>query len=493
MSSMAQSSTSMVAIPRLLSIGILNIAIALSLLVIGTPIGWVVVFLLWFDAVVYCWFSLRERALLAGFLVSFSVFLLGRQVLINVFRYRIEINDPQGEAHLQLSLAISLISLLIFYAIAEKASKKHKYPVGGYQSSVSGEMITSAASLVFFTSLGVAFVSVAVRSLFVIRYGYMAKNIDYYSVYLPSHPIWYVADKIEQVATVSFWIVLGSLPSKRLMRIAVPLYLVYLTGTLLTGQRTIFATGLLAIGIYLISRYGLTENRQRAGIKYVLLGLVSIPLAFLLLSWVANLRGLGGGGETPIQRMLNFVYDQGVSSRVIYNAYVNHDSLPSNLNPLMEWTRTGWVARLLGYTVNAGNTVDHALDGSSFTHSLGYTILPDLYLQGDAPGTSFVAELYFQGGLPLLVIGCGVLAFLLQRCAQLDPNRPVFTGLKIAVIPTLLFMPRGAISSPLTFWLAPSTLATVSFIVLLSAAVQRSIVSEPNSYKSLGLTEASEL
>jgi len=489
MQPMPNASRGISAIPRFLGLGILNMVLTLSLLIIGTPVGWVIVFLLWFDAIVYCWFSLRERALLAGFLVSFFVFLLGRQVLINVFKYRIEVNDPKGEIHLQLSLAIALASLLIFYIIVEKMSKKPVFPVGNLQNSARGRSITSAASVVFFVSLAVAFLSVSVRALFVLRYGYVAKNIEYYSAYLPSHPIWYVADKVEQIANVSFWILLGSLPPKRTMRIAIPLYLLYLTSTLVTGQRTIFTTGCMAIGIYLISRYGLSENRQKTGIKYILLAIVAIPLVTLLLSWVANWRGLGGGGDTPIQRMLNFVYDQGVSSRVIYNAYVNHDSLPTNLNPLLEWTRTGWVARLLGYTVNAGNTVDHALDGSSFTHALGYTILPDSYLQGDAPGTSFVAEFYFQGGFPLLVIGCGVLAFLLQRCCQLDPKRPVLTGIKIAVMPTLLFMPRGAVSSPLTFWLAPSTLATVGFVVLLSAAVQRSVIGELTTYKLPGISE----
>jgi oligosaccharide repeat unit polymerase len=324
----------------------------------------------------------------------------------------------------------------------------------------------SAALMVYAASITIAFVSVGTRAYQAQRFGYTWMYLEYDATFLASHPLLYLADRIEQVATVAFWMLLAAQPTRRVMRLTVPLYVLYLLVTVLTGQRGALVAGVLTLGVYYITRYGVSGIRGR--VRVVIAAVVGAPLAFLGLAEVASRRGLGGGGGSALARIVQFVYDQGVTSRVIYNDYVYASLIPANTNPLLEWTRTGLLGRLLGYQVHAGNTVEHALDGSSFTHGSGYAILGDLYLQGQGTGTSFIAELFHQGGYPLVAVGSLVIAVLLQRCARLDPAKPIFSGFKFSVIPTLLYIARGPISSPLTFWLAPATLGAVLLIVGLT-------------------------
>lgn len=157
--------------------------------------------------------------------------------------------------------------------------------------------------------------------------------------------------------------------------------------------------------------------------KKMIVGIILI-LPFLAVFVSAYNIWREGGNASSLnffEGILNFFYDQGVTGNVLKRAYMYKNQIPKQIYTL-EFLHSGILARLFNIKVYHGNTVDHAMYGGSFTHTLGYTVMNSAYLAGRGTGSSYIAELYQDFGYTGIILGNILYSFLLARITKNEDN-----------------------------------------------------------------------
>lgn len=453
-----------------------NLVVVLAALCTQASAEWVLVVLLWLNAALYAAADLGRRAILLAFLLSFFVLLLGREITIDFFRYESRWDPPGETRHLQACLVLSLVGLWAGSRAQERWGERimaaraalPQEPRRALREVVEPE----AVRVIFLLVLAVSLASVAMRAQFVLSHGYLAFYTEFSQVEGGSGPL-FALRRIELMLPMVLGIHLGMFPPRREVRQVTAAWAVYLLLSLGTGQRGLFVGGVALIVAYWVLRHRMDpEGGWRLGTAGRVVGAVLVPVTAVGLTAVESARGVGAVAADPDSRnaVLQMFYGQGVSSSVIRNAYTYADFIPDTLYTA-EFLRTGFVGRLLGFKVYYGNTVEHALEGGSFTHAFGYTLLGPAYLTGRGTGSSYIAELYFDFGYVGVLLGSAVLGALCVWSCTLVPGQAVRNGLRLVIVPSLLWSPRGSATGFLTTWLSPSVLITLGVVVTASTMV----------------------
>lgn len=467
--------------------------LAVFALALGTQasLPWALILLLWLNVLLFAAARMAERTILAAFLVSFFVLLLGREITVDFFRYETS-QAPAGQtAHLQWCLVLSLIGILVGALAVSvwRASKPHLRAAGSTagtgsnrggglgharKSAPDGGTVLADPSIVrflFWVTLALSLISVALRARYVLANGYLSYYTDFSDLEDASGSM-YGLRRIEIMLPLVLTIYLGLFPPRRQVTAASIGWAVYLALSLLTGQRGTFVGGVVIILAYWIVRARQDPpGAWRIGRTGRIVGAVSVPLVAVALAAVESARGVGAvasdtAGRNPILQLL---YGQGVSSTVVRNAYTYADFIPKDWYT-GEFLHSGLPARLLGYQVYHGNTVEHALHGGSFTHAFAYTLLGPQYLSGRGTGSSYIAELFYDYGYAGVLVGGAVYGAVCIWACTLVKGQPLRNGLRLVIVPTLLWAPRGSATGFLSTWLTPSVLVALLGVTVLSLA-----------------------
>ncbi len=459
-----------------------NLAVvALALFTQASP-SWTLILLLWLNAVLFAAARLVERTILAAFLMSFFVLLLGREITIDFFRYETSQAPPGQTEHLQLCLALSLLGIVAGASAVSALQARRRRPhmpseeTGhGYAAAARpGGTVLADPSIVrclFWVTLALSLISVALRARYVLANGYLSYYTDFSDLEDASGSL-YGLRRIEIMLPLMLTIYLGLFPPRRQVTAAATGWAAYLVLSLLTGQRGTFVGG-----VVIILAYWIVRSRQdppgawRIGTTGRIVGAIAVPLMAAVLAAVESARGVGAvasdtDGRNPILQLL---YGQGVSSTVVRNAYAYADFIPRDWY-MGEFLHSGLLARLLGYQVYHGNTVEHALHGGSFTHAFAYTLLGPQYLSGRGTGSSFIAELFYDYGYAGVLVGGAVYGALCVWACHLVKGRPLSNGLRLMIVPVVLWAPRGSATGFLSTWLTPSVVVALAAVSILSLA-----------------------
>ena len=120
----------------------------------------------------------------------------------------------------------------------------------------------------------------------------------------------------------------------------------------------------------------------------------------------------------------NFVVDffnkQGISAAVIGKGYDLKDSIAEigghhySLGTISNYLTQNVVARtIFGINRINLNSVEAATSGNSYGSTMAYIRFRSSYLNGVGCGTSYIAELYHDGGMILLIIGSTLVAAIM--------------------------------------------------------------------------------
>ncbi|QHO91317.1 hypothetical protein CWT12_08315 [Actinomyces sp. 432] len=480
--------------PGIVVVGALsNLVVVALALSTQASVAWTLILLLWLNAFLFAAARMASRTILAAFLVSFFLLLLGREITIDFFRYETTQAPPGQTEHLQLCLALSLLGIMLGATATEawRGRARHLFrsdesapgpdeptdSVGGRAGAAldaRGATVLADPSIVrflFWATLVLSLISVGLRARYVLANGYLSYYTEFSDLEDASGSM-YGLRRIEVMLPLMLAIHLGVFPPRREVTAAVTGWAAYLFLSLLTGQRGTFVGGLVIILAYWIVRARQdSSGTWRVGAIGRIAGAVAVPLVAVVLTAVESARGVGAvasdtAGRNPVLQLL---YGQGVSSTVVRNAYTYADFIPRDWYT-GEFLHSGLPARLLGYQVYHGNTVEHALNGGSFTHAFAYTLLGPQYLTGRGTGSSFIAELFYDYGYAGVLLGGAVYGAVCIWACNLIKGQPLRNGLKLMIVPTLLWAPRGSATGFLASWLTPSVVVALGAVTTLSLA-----------------------
>lgn len=440
--------------------------LALVSVIAGADPMFVLVMITWINMMFYAHINLKDRSMLFAFLIAFFVFLLGRDFVQQFFGYQKENFAKDVQFHAYLSYLITLITIGIFYRLFSQHRGKSRRKRTEYATQIAKVLlIRKLSQYVYYFSWIFAILSKIIVGSFVSARGFTDYYTDY-SEYLSGNIWLYLISKIELMMPAAWCIYLATRPSKKQIKWPLLFYIVYLIFSLGGGQRSTSMLGILFLFVYFVYRQGLNPDEAWITRKMMIFGILAIPCLAVFAS-VYNIWREGGNleGVNFFESFVKFFYDQGVTSNVMKRAYMYKDKIPSNQIYTLEFLHSGILARLLGITVYHGNTVDHALLGGSFTHSLGYVVMGNSYLAGRGTGSCYIAELY-QDFRYLGVLGGSILyAYLFANIANRNKDEKVFwTALRFMVITQLLWAPRGSFTGFISQNLTPTALATIVFV-----------------------------
>lgn len=441
-----------------------------------TRLWWAAVLLTWVNLMLYCLRDFSRRVYLFSFLVAYFIFLLGRDTMSELFDYEVSFYEDSVFAHLSLSLTLAMIGVFLGHFMMSRWQKhreaQDRQRFRGWDDLDPRAVgIAQAAGIVFWLSFPFALYYEIDRVMLVLASGYA----DLYSEAFRTSSATGFMGLVSQATlanSAALAIFLATMPRLKRARPVMLAWFLTILLSLGTGQRSTFITGVLFLFCYAVMRNRVTPEDQWITRKGLVVIALSVPVMVLALAAVETVRGIGVEyGGNPFDVVLSFIYNQGVSSTVITNAFVYSERIPDQ-NYLLEFTHSGLLARVLGIEVFQGNSVERAMSGGSFAHSLALVVLGEpLYLAGRGTGSSFVAEAFFDlgySGVVFVALGFGMLLAFTEASR---PRRLLFNSIGLLIVQDLFWASRSSATGFLSNLLAPSTLLSIVLIFVLGLAI----------------------
>lgn len=211
--------------------------------------------LLWIDLIVYAVSKFNERSVFFGFLVTFFIFLMGRQMLEIFGLHKIETDFPDSvQKKTEITLLLSLMGLFGGYIISGYIkNSKMKIRIKKKQNNEQTLLvpyIRKVSSILFRITYIFAILKVLESAIYVSYAGYLSMYTSF-SSNLP-----YIIQKLAELSPILMFTYLGTLPSKKECQCNIVLYIIYLLSTLATGRRFECIGGLLLLVVYYALRKG---------------------------------------------------------------------------------------------------------------------------------------------------------------------------------------------------------------------------------------------
>lgn len=391
--------------------------------------------------------DMSHNIFILAFLVSFFTFLLGSEAFClfgwkeNPYSFSQEVNN-----HAYVSIAISVMFLFLSYIITNEYLRK-RYPNATGEITLTRRILSiRKASLFFYYGLLVFKIIINLSELLFVRsFGYS----NLYSDYNFQGPSFFM--KLADMCTLSFFVFLGTLPSKKECRIPVLFYLCTVAITIFTGRRNSLITTLLLIFVYYCVRNMMNcGNEVWVSRKRIFVFLLLMPLLLSLLSAVSALRSETQGNITVsyLKGVVDFFYQQGFSINIIKWEKSLEDSIPDRMYSLGQtyefFTTKNFISRLLfDFKSYSGQTAERALEGHRLSYLLSYLVFPESYANGYGVGSCYIAEAYHDFGyVGIAVINC-IYGCLFANFNFMKYKGPILMGISLLMMQSLLMAPRA--------------------------------------------------
>lgn len=430
-----------------------------------------------FNNILYGLEQFHKRSVFLIFNVTFFIFLIGRLFVTYFFNYKNEVetlglnmNDPQVIQMVLIILYISLLTLFIGFSINNKSLNKYFN-----EQSITTHNIDS----IRLVSLIIFLISFTVRILYWIDAIKNSNSVGYYAYFSnfeSSLPVWAVA--ISRMMPVSFFMYLATLPKKKYLYFPVFLYLLEGAVAMLTGSRSDFMLNIIIVLVYMTMR---SYRNKKANGKYwfgktpIILITILVPFLLILLNLVEMKRNENANmTEGFWNSLLEFFYAQGVSVNVIGYTISLSEQIPNkiySIGPIIEFIKFNIWGTLFGSQgAWKGQSVERAMEGYQYTHTISYIIMPDLYLKGVGYGSSYVAELFHDLGFIGLIIGGILTGYLIQIFSKMMGSKSFYLiFLSLIIIRSLFFIPRASWVAYIVDTFTP--INVIAFIVIIIFSV----------------------
>lgn len=417
---------------------------------VTADIGVVLLITLWLIIVAKLSENLYGNIEILGFLIGFFVFLIGGQVAITYLDYDgYDRTFPQWiENHTNFILILSMLSLILGYAIAKSIHKGSViYTVINVKVSQSSDyyqQVRKISRIAFFVSMGCAMLMLLEKILFFRVSG------DYYATYseYKSH-LPYIIKTFDNFMPYSFYVFLGTRPRKKEAILPILMYLVYLAGSLFTGRRIFIVVGLMAVLTYFIINDHETDEKWITK-RLIRIACIVAPVFIIFLTVYGEIRINESKHDYNILHLFGkFIGSQGFTVNVLKYERLNGSSLGTgkfySFYNTMRFLRTSPLTRwfMPSYNFTYGEySVQNALNGNSFANTVTYLNSPLTFLKGGGYGSSYIAELFRDFGYLGIILGNILYGFAFGTLSRVRRKGILFFALSFIFLECMFKVPR---------------------------------------------------
>lgn len=241
---------------------------------------------------------------------------------------------------------------------------------------------------------------------------------------------------------------------------------------ILTGSRTEFAKSVVIMIIYLCYYHEIVGKNKAVFIRKLTRNLMILIPVFMILATIYQYIRAGLEVHQSIGQLLVEGIIGNESAQMIAHVEKLKETLPHtglySLGDVRLWINNSFIGRIFGVPLLHAHTAMMATSGIALGQTVAYYVMPDSYLLGAAFGSSFVAELYADGGYLGVLIGSVVYGFILRyvRGISMESYTSRVIGLLICI--ALIYSPRAGFSSVFTevFSFSNIFMSVVVFLLL---------------------------
>lgn len=392
-------------------------------LIAGIDIVFFGVLSIWLIGMGYACKDLKRRLLLAVFLTSFFIFLLGGHLVYEYFG--MNLNYYLGDdyyLHSNVCLLISLIFVLLGFFVTSKFDFERKAPEVSskfikssketgrtmVQSEETVLKIRKASVFLYYITYPIWIYIILEKATFVQTNSYYS----YYTDYTSNAP--YFIRAIASMTPFFLYLFLATMPSKKESRLPLLLYILYAVVSIFTGRRSNMTFMIIFFIAYILFRH-FKDGKEAGWIKKrdIILAVIGMPLLIMFL-YIYNFIRMGTQiTDLSIKDMfLGFFQQQGFSSSLIrlgkYHASELRENAYYSFFGIVKFFRTNTIMKLIfnfQYDFSyLRNDYDFATKGNSLANALSYIRLW-AYSKGMGLGTCYIAELYYDFGYIGVAVG----------------------------------------------------------------------------------------
>ena len=412
------------------------------ILTIGTCVIWLMGF-------VYSIKDIRNRFTMFSFSVGFLVFLLGGYVLrlISTGTFNYFTNSIDTVRHTCLSLLISIgsitISGIIFHDRNRLSITEDDVIADTEQIRESSKSVIQVIVVVLvFSFVCELMVEIATTSFLRATSYANSENIKLNLPEIITYPAsWFY---------VSLFLYWSTFPDKKKTWISIGALVIIEFIILLSGERGEPISLMFAAVFYILLR-------NRAGYedivikkKHIVLLIVLIPVAMMFLQVLSETRVNRIYDFRESNVFADFMESQGVSVKIIGNGYdIKKDiqDIGGNtyiLGEIRNYFKTNVFTRLITGSSYAKNKIALAKSGDLYSYTYMYLWSPVSYSNGIGSGSTYIAEVYHDGGYVLLVIVNILLAYLISVIDKYSFKSTILSmAIRINIFRYMVLLPRG--------------------------------------------------
>lgn len=418
---------------------------------------------------IYSFENFKKRIIFFSFQITFFTFLLSKITLSIIEGKGIHLQFQDSIIrHIFTALFLSLVFIFIGFAFVEKSTAPISDKENEEFNLKNKKLIRIISKWIFYISYFPSIAALLEKVFFVMHTGYL----EYYTKFQTNLPFMII--KMGQMADISFFIFLATMPSKNQCKKPMFLYLVYGIISLGYGQRNQFVLNILMIGIYYCFRYAINDNNEKwLDKKTILLCTIAIPF---LIAFLGTFQYMRIGREMDNFSFLNVSIDffdkQGGSVALIGYAEQFKEHFPQNIfysfGPLIDFLRDNIFSNLIfNFPHLKENTIEMAVKGYSFGQTITYLVMPENYLSGIGLGSSYIAETYLDFGYAGVCIINLIYGVIIAKIYKICKSNIWIYALSFMMIKEILFAPRNTALGFITPCLSLINFLTIMFIIIL--------------------------
>lgn len=396
-----------------------------------------------------------NRIVFFGFNVSIFVFLVGRMIVSKLFEFNNQIVGYFGTNFhsddivfkILVLLNLTLFFLFLGFKIPEK-TVDNIFKKKSQQSDIGMIYTLRNVSCIVFL---ISFVLRIIYLIEAIKVSHNSGYFSYFSSFQSSLPFPIVM--ISEMMPIAFFCYLATIPNKKRALFLIALYLSEGIVSMFTGSRSDFMLNILIVFIYFAFRTvrsNHTNEKPWLGKKEWIIAIVSLPIIVVILNTIETIRNEFARATSSVNdAILSFFYAQGVSVNVIGYTDALKESIPNKIytfGPIIEFFKFNILGIFSGKNTELhGQTLERAMEGYQYSHTISYLVMPQLYLKGVGYGSSYVAELFHDFSYIGLILGSILIGILIALFTKLaSSGKVLFVLIALMMIRKLLFIPRAS-------------------------------------------------
>lgn len=407
----------------------------------------------WLIGMVYAIKSIRERFCLFAFNAGYYLFLIGgfsinlcKTGTLEYFSSAYFASSPDAIVHAAFSVMLSLLVINCSYILLEGMRIRTSYFNSVERNNgIINQTPRFRQVLVFCLIISYISLYLKKREETVIQLATGYVNSYILTTRFPS-----VLSHISSLFYIFLFMYWSLMPSKKHTLISLGAVCVLELVILISGERGEPISMALTCVFYILirNRCGYTDIKIKK--KYVIIAVLLLPIAFSLLQSLSETRFKREYESASIMEdATDFLETQGGSIKIIANAYDLRNKISDMggntfiYGYLKHYLTNNVFARIVTGKPITLRTARDALSGSNFLQTYGYAYAPTTYLNQKGAGSTYIAEVFQDGGYLLLFAISIFYAWLIAMLNKKQLYTPVRMAIILNISRFISLLPRG--------------------------------------------------